>query len=97
MTVGIENICQSPFFFLQKVIVQPNDVWYESKGVQWNSKHRSELRPLPFVDVCLMYTITKQLDGGLCCCICCGLVWFYGISTIVGYLIPNPLYIYIYT
>ena len=22
-------------------------------------------------------------------------VWFYGISTIVGYLMPNPLYIYI--
>ena len=21
-----------------------------------------------------------------------GLVWFYGISTIVGYLMPNPLY-----
>ena len=20
----------------------------------------------------------------------CGLVWFYGISTIVGYLMPNP-------
>ena len=25
-----------------------------------------------------------------------GLVWFYGISTTVGYLMPNPLYIYIY-
>ena len=25
-----------------------------------------------------------------------GLVWFSGISTIVGYLMPNPLYIYIY-
>ena len=25
-----------------------------------------------------------------------GLVWFYGISTIVGYLMPNPLHIYIY-
>ena len=24
------------------------------------------------------------------------LVWFYGISTIVGYLMLNPLYIYIY-
>ena len=24
------------------------------------------------------------------------LVWFYGISTIVGYLMPNPLYTYIY-
>ena len=23
------------------------------------------------------------------------LVWFYGISTIVGYLMPNPLYTYI--
>ena len=22
-----------------------------------------------------------------------GLFWFYGISTIVGYLIPNPFYI----
>ena len=25
-----------------------------------------------------------------------GWVWFYGISTIVGYLMPNPLYTYIY-
>ena len=24
-----------------------------------------------------------------------GLVWFYGLSTIVGYLMPNPLYIHI--
>ena len=24
------------------------------------------------------------------------LVWFYGISTIVGYLMPNPIYTYIY-
>ena len=24
-----------------------------------------------------------------------GLVWFYGISTFVGYLMPNPLYTYI--
>ena len=24
-----------------------------------------------------------------------GLVWFYGISTIVGYLMPKPLYTYI--
>ena len=23
-------------------------------------------------------------------------VWFYGISTIVGYLMPNPIFIYIY-
>ena len=23
------------------------------------------------------------------------MVWFYGISTIVGYLMPNPLYTYI--
>ena len=25
-----------------------------------------------------------------------GLVWFYGISTFVGYLMPNPLYTYIF-
>ena len=24
-----------------------------------------------------------------------GLVWFYGISTIVGYLMPNPFYTHI--
>ena len=24
-----------------------------------------------------------------------GLFWFYGISTIVGYLMPNPVYTYI--
>ena len=24
-----------------------------------------------------------------------GSVWFYGISTIVGYIMPNPLYTYI--
>ena len=23
-----------------------------------------------------------------------GLVWFYGMSTIVGYLMPNPVYTY---
>ena len=27
--------------------------------------------------------------------ICFGLVWFYGISTIVGYSMPNPLYTYL--
>ena len=27
--------------------------------------------------------------------VCFGLVWFDGISTIVGYLMPNPLYTYI--
>ena len=32
----------------------------------------------------------------LFCFVLFGLVWFYGISTIVGYLMPNPLYIYIY-
>ena len=27
----------------------------------------------------------------VCVCVCVfGLVWFYGISTIVGYLMPNP-------
>ena len=25
-----------------------------------------------------------------------GLIWFYGISSIVGYLVPNPLYRYIF-
>ena len=24
------------------------------------------------------------------------MIWFYGISTIIGYLMPNPIYIYIY-
>ena len=24
------------------------------------------------------------------------MVWFYGILTIVGYIMPNPIYIYIY-
>ena len=24
-----------------------------------------------------------------------GLIWFYGISPVVGYLMPNPLYSYI--
>ena len=28
-------------------------------------------------------------------CILFVLVWFHGISTIVGYLIPNPVYTYI--
>ena len=27
--------------------------------------------------------------------VCFSLVWFYGISTIVGYLMPNPVYTYI--
>ena len=30
------------------------------------------------------------------CLVYFSLVWYYGISTIVGYLMPNPLYIYIY-
>ena len=43
---------------------------------------------------------TKQSDGeasvmlefwGL---VCFSLVWFYGISTIIGYLMPNPFYTY---
>ena len=29
------------------------------------------------------------------CLVCFGLVWFYGISTIIGYIIPNPFYTYI--
>ena len=24
-----------------------------------------------------------------------GLIWFYGISTIVGYLMPNPVFTYV--
>ena len=28
-------------------------------------------------------------------CLLIGLVWFYGISTIVGYLMPNPVFTYI--
>ena len=34
----------------------------------------------------------------VCVCVCVStfaLLWFYGISTIVGYLMPNPLYTYI--
>ena len=31
---------------------------------------------------------------GNICLIWFGLVWFYGISTIVGYLMPNPFYTY---
>ena len=34
-----------------------------------------------------LYTFIKYM--------CFGLVWFYGISTIVGYIMPNPLYTYI--
>ena len=33
--------------------------------------------------------MSRYLDDWFC------LVWFYGISTIVGYLMPNPLYTYI--
>ena len=33
----------------------------------------------------------------MCVCVCVfGLVLFYGISTILGYLMPNPVHIYIY-
>ena len=31
----------------------------------------------------------------ICKCICFSLVGFYSISTIGGYLMPNPLYTYI--
>ena len=33
--------------------------------------------------------VYKDLEPGF------GLVWFYGISTIVGYLMPNPVFTYI--
>ena len=46
----------------------------------------------------LITTLKMTSDGGKCRFVWFGLVWlgFYGISTIVGYLMPNPLYIYIY-
>ena len=37
----------------------------------------------------------KKKRGGVLSIVWFGLVWFYGISTIVGYLMPNPLYTYI--
>ena len=37
---------------------------------------------------CLMYSLIVGL-------VWFGLVWFYGISTIVGYLMPNPFYTFI--
>ena len=42
----------------------------------------------------------NMLGGVLTCCtllhsVWFGLVWFYGISTIVGYLMSNPIFTYI--
>ena len=47
--------------------------------------------PHHFAPVINSFVASNQLllSGPLC------LVWFYGISTIVGYLMPNPLYTYI--
>ena len=39
-----------------------------------------------------LYIYIKYIGFGL---VWFGLVWFHGISTIVGYLIPNPLYTHI--
>ncbi len=40
-----------------------------------------------------MYMERKKKKG--CDLLFIGLVWFYGISTIVGYLMPDPFYKYI--
>ncbi len=47
-------------------------------------KLKTELKQ--FVAETIAILVRKQLNG---------LVGFYGISTIVGYLMPNPLYTYI--
>ena len=39
--------------------------------------------------------IAAQLNSIIKNSVLFSLVWFYGISTIVGYLMPNPLYTYI--
>ena len=42
------------------------------------------------------YSCTEVLSGTLRSVIVrSGLVWFYGISTFLGYLKPNPVYTYI--
>ncbi len=55
-------------------------IWYGL--ILWHINHRSLFNTTFYLYIYMKY-------------IWFGLVWFYGISTIVGYLMPNPLYIYI--
>ena len=48
----------------------------------------------PSVDIQSVYSAAKSSSYIYIRYICFGLIWFYGISTIVGYLMLNPLYIY---
>ena len=43
----------------------------------------------------IQFPYGKSLETYLMILVWFGLVGFYGISTIVGYLMPNPLYTYI--
>ena len=49
----------------------------------WHINHCRLFNAKFSLDICIKY-------------ICFGFVLFYGISTIVGYLIPNPLFRHIY-
>ena len=53
------------------------------RGVLWNINHCRLFNAESFLYIYIIYMIWFDL------------VWFYGISTIVGYLMPNPLYTYI--
>ena len=53
--------------------------------VGWVSWHINHCRLLNIKYSLYVYVRYKLLD----------LVWFYGISTILGYLMPNPVYTYI--
>ena len=50
-------------------------------------------QPIKIRRIKIPTTIYIYICVCVCVCVCAwvfGLVWFYGISTIVGYLIPNP-------
>ena len=52
------------------------------------------LRTIIWFQVFLFDTKNIQVDVYMCLCVCMGFVWFYGLSTSVGYLMSNPfLYI----
>ena len=60
-------------------------------GFLWNQQYRYPQNRICNNILILLFRWNKLLANDIF-----GFVWFYGISNIVGYSMPNPLYIYIY-
>ena len=83
-----EFICVQGIMCIMQVIISvltSDKFLANSAGLGWVLWHINPCRL--FNARCFLYIYFKYIGFGL--------VGFYGISTIVGYLIPNPLYTYI--